>query len=158
MPDPIPLRPWKAHEMDFALAENVRNTWRWTAPHGVVLKDALEPERWSHIARKLRRGDVVEIIAADGSFYAETFVLAIEGLLVHLRPLVAWEAAEGEATAPSPEPELTTAYAKVRFVVAAGHRWRVESAAGEVISKGHETREAAEAAMLAYGRSIGRVA
>ena len=158
MPDPVTLRPWKAQKMDFSLGENVRNVWRWTAPHGVKVSEVMEPERWSHLARDLRAGDKIEIRAADGSFYVETLVTAVVGLLVHLRPLVKWEPTDAEAEPSEETVEVVTGSGRVQWVAGGDHKWRVVNAAGEIVSKGHATRAEAEEKLAEYARETGRAA
>lgn len=59
------------------LAEYARNVWRVTALHGQSIDDFKDPESWAHVAFNFKRFDKVELIAEDGSFYAEGVVLKI---------------------------------------------------------------------------------
>lgn len=59
------------------LAEYARNVWRVTALHGQSIDDFKDPESWAHVAFNFKRFDKVELIAEDGSFYAEGIVLKI---------------------------------------------------------------------------------
>lgn len=57
------------------LAETVRNVYRISPPAGSTPADALDPAFWVHVARLLRLGDKVEIMADD--WYAEATVLEV---------------------------------------------------------------------------------
>lgn len=59
------------------LAESVRNVYQITAPEGVTPDDLLDPKFWVHVARLLRSGDRVEVLAADVSWYAEMRVMEV---------------------------------------------------------------------------------
>lgn len=148
-------RKQKAQESDFASLEFVRNDWRYVAPHGVPLETVKAPEYWSHVARKLRRGDTIEVLAEDNTFDCTYRVVSVVGLLVHLRPLREWLSNE-PAPAAETDIEVVTPQARVQFIPRGDHKWRVLNAAGEVVSKGHETREAAETEMHRYLASTGR--
>ncbi len=64
----------KIPEHQFKQAEYARNVWRSTPAHGVAFEEILKPEYWTHIAKKVKRGDIIEAFAEDGSYYAELFV------------------------------------------------------------------------------------
>jgi hypothetical protein len=155
----LPSRKQRAQEADFASLEFVRNDWRYTAPHGVPLEIVKAPDYWAHLARKVRRGDTIEVLAEDGAYDCTYRVVSIMGLLVHLRPLREW-IADGSAPAATAgtDVQIVTDRARVKFIPRGDHKWRVENAAGEVVSKGHETRESAEAAMAQYLASLGPMA
>lgn len=55
-------------------AEYRRTVWDLTADKGVEPKDVLQPSFWSHVAGRLKIGDRVEIMAADGSWLQEVIV------------------------------------------------------------------------------------
>lgn len=55
-------------------ADYQRNIWTSTPDAGVPLEDVLKPEFWSHIARKLRIGDRIEIVPEDTAYFAELYV------------------------------------------------------------------------------------
>lgn len=57
------------------LVENARNTWCFAIEDAHTIKDLLEPAYWQHVARNLRRGDHIEALADDGSWYAELLVV-----------------------------------------------------------------------------------
>lgn len=43
---------------------------------GVTLEQMLDPAYWTHVSRKMKAGDHVEVIADDNTWYAELLVLA----------------------------------------------------------------------------------
>jgi len=58
-------------------AETVRNVWHVTATAGTKPEDLTEPQYWAHVARLLRLGDRIEVLAADASWYAELRVMEV---------------------------------------------------------------------------------
>jgi len=58
----------------FKGAEYARNIWSATSAVGVALEDVLKPEYWAHVAMKLTPSDRIEVVAEDGSFFAELYV------------------------------------------------------------------------------------
>ena len=59
-------------------AEHVRNVWAVTSEFGVTKADIEAPDYWAHIAGRLRPRDRIEVMAADGSFYAEYLVTSCD--------------------------------------------------------------------------------
>lgn len=55
-------------------AEQARNTWRVTVPAGTTPEDLRSPMTWAHNARRLRAGDVLEILYQDWSRYVIALV------------------------------------------------------------------------------------
>ena len=60
------------------LAEHTRNVWAVTSEYGVKKSDIEDPAYWSHVASKFRPSDKIEVMAADGSFYAEYLVTSCD--------------------------------------------------------------------------------
>jgi len=58
----------------FKAAEFTRTIWQATPEVGATLADMLQPEYWAHVAKSIRPGDRIEVLAADGSWFAELFV------------------------------------------------------------------------------------
>jgi hypothetical protein len=56
-------------------ADQVRNIWHVTPMPENTAVDLLKPEYWVHVQRYMRRGDRLEILAEDLSWYAEAVVL-----------------------------------------------------------------------------------
>ena len=59
------------------LAESVRNIYQVTATAGTKPEDLLDPGYWKHVARTLRLGDKIEVLAVDASWYAELRVMEV---------------------------------------------------------------------------------
>lgn len=51
-----------------------------TPENGTTLEEVLAPEYWVHVARQMRAGSKIEVLAQDGSYYAELLVLSTENL------------------------------------------------------------------------------
>lgn len=58
-------------------ADTVRNVYQIAAPGGTKPEDVLDPGFWKHVARLMRMGDKIEILAADASWYAEVRVMEV---------------------------------------------------------------------------------
>lgn len=61
----------------FALANGNREVWQARVEPGTTLDEMLEPSFWAHVAGKIDVrgfGSKIEVIAEDGSFYAELLV------------------------------------------------------------------------------------
>lgn len=59
------------------IAESVRNLYQITAPAGADPADLIDPAFWVHVARLMRMGDKIEVLAADASWYAELRVMEV---------------------------------------------------------------------------------
>ncbi len=51
-----------------AVAEQSRTAYFWMATTGTVIEDILTREFWQHVENQLRLNDVIDVVAADGSF------------------------------------------------------------------------------------------
>lgn len=69
-----PAKVRKIHPSRFKLAETSRNVYMIVPEDGTPFDSLLEPSYWSHIADKLRPTDRIEVIAEDGSYFAELLV------------------------------------------------------------------------------------
>ena len=58
-------------------AEFVRTVWAVKPEPGVTLDQMLQPESWTHVAKVLKKGDRIEITAADDTWFAELYVLSV---------------------------------------------------------------------------------
>lgn len=68
----------RLHPSHFFSAETRRNVWSVVPVFGTDYKSLLMPTYWSNVARRLRPGDLIEVTAEDGSYFAQLFVLAAE--------------------------------------------------------------------------------
>lgn len=53
----------------------LRNSWDVIAARGVTIANVILPEYWLHVATKLRPTDKIEVIAEDGTWYAQLLVV-----------------------------------------------------------------------------------
>jgi hypothetical protein len=58
------------------LAEFSRNVFAIELPANTTLDDVKKPEFWAHTASKLHPTDRIEVLDAEGTFFAELFVVA----------------------------------------------------------------------------------
>lgn len=57
------------------VADHYRSRFGVVSEEGATVDDFLRPDYWAHVANKLRRHDIIEIIPEDGSFFVELLVL-----------------------------------------------------------------------------------
>jgi hypothetical protein len=69
----------KILEQRLKQVEFARNLWHVTPESGTTFEDILRPSYWSHVQRTLQKGDRIEIVPADQSYFAELFVLSTAG-------------------------------------------------------------------------------
>jgi hypothetical protein len=85
----------KLPEGRFQVAAHANNRWAATLEYGVAFEEAFKPEFWAHTAKRLRPGDIIEVRAEDGSFYAELYVRAVGALFAKVEALFAKELGAG---------------------------------------------------------------
>lgn len=59
----------------FKNAEFERVIYQACPENGVTFEDVCQPEFWSHVAEKLKPMDRIEVLAEDGSYFAELLVV-----------------------------------------------------------------------------------
>lgn len=64
--------------------EVVRSDYRFTPTKGVSIADLLEPTSWAHVASTLRKGDMIEAMDQEISWYVKLVVRFVAGLEVHV--------------------------------------------------------------------------
>lgn len=57
-------------------AEYVRNIFCATPEIGTKYEDVLKPEYWTHVSATLHPTDRIEVLAEDGAWFAELFVVS----------------------------------------------------------------------------------
>lgn len=65
----------KLNESRLVQADFRRNLWLAQPEPGTALRELLDPHYWAHNARKMKRGDRIEILAEDNAYFAELIVL-----------------------------------------------------------------------------------
>lgn len=125
---------------NFKGAEFARSCFQAVPEHGTTIDDLLVNEYWAHVAPNMKPGDLIEVDAEDGTYWAMLKVRnagrnwAKVSLLIH-RPLS--EVVEVEAASWSEQ-------FRIRHLVGP-QKWRVERKSdGETIRHGFLTREDAE--------------
>ena len=71
----------------FREADYQRTVWQATAEQGMVPDDLLEPSRWSLVSPQMQPFHRVEVVADDGSWWAEYLVTDATKLWAKLRIL-----------------------------------------------------------------------
>lgn len=128
----------KLIESQFTSAEFSRNLWTVTPEPGTAFETVLKPEYWAHVAKKLRRGDRIEVLSEDNSYFAELIVLSAAPLWAKVAVLRNVEL----ATAPKAEASQDDFEIKHRGKM----KWSVLRKSDKAILKeGLDTREQAEA-------------
>jgi hypothetical protein len=88
-PTPVPMNvaPRPLNEQRFGLAQFATNRWSVTPPFGTSFARVLEPTFWGNVGHKLRPGDIIEVHAEDGSYFAELYVRAAHRLAANVAVL-----------------------------------------------------------------------
>lgn len=60
---------------NFQEAAVVRNQWTAKPEFGTPSEALLDPAYWAHVSSKLRRGDIINALSEDNSYYSELLVL-----------------------------------------------------------------------------------
>lgn len=120
----------------FKPAEFCRTVWYATPEPGVTSKDLLKPGYWMHVAEKLRRGDRIEAVCEDGTWFAEYFVKSANKIEAHITLM-----RDIELSKPIKKPEVAPDYF-VKHV--GGGVWRVLRAVDKAeLKTGLKGKEAA---------------
>lgn len=77
----------KLKESQCTYAEELRNIHAVTPPAGTEFDVLLEPDYWSHVARRMRPLDRIEAMPEDGSWWAELLVIHTGPVSVMVRKL-----------------------------------------------------------------------
>lgn len=87
IPDPEPKKIFKAGPASIAQADHKRVIWRHTAPIGAKLEDVLQPIYFCNVAKKLTELSKIEVVAEDGSWYAELLIVCVMSASTKLQVL-----------------------------------------------------------------------
>lgn len=136
-----------------------RTVYHLDTDPSIGIEDLLRPNFWAHHASNLRRGDLIDILAADGSYDVTLRVTATSIGMVNVRPLRVWvrdapvEAPKQDEVEETPAPE---GY-KVNF--APKTLWRVMTDEPVMeISRGHQSKAAAIRAAIDHAAKANAVA
>lgn len=130
-------------------SEYHRTCWSVTPDAGAKLEEVLAPPYWVHVNKMLRVRDHIEVMPNDQSWYAELIVRSVgpAGPVLAVLNHVEFTAKETpKAKKADKQDEDDGSLYVVKF--GGADKWRViRKADNEVMSKGHATREEAEAWM-----------
>lgn len=57
------------------LAEHARQVWHITPEKDTPLDAVLEPKYWAHVSMQMKPGDHIEVLAEDGTWFAELIAI-----------------------------------------------------------------------------------
>ena len=80
----------KLFESHFRQAAYATNRWNVVPPDGATLEDMLARDFWANVSRRMTPGDIIEVHAPDGRWFAELYVRAAfrnEATVVVLRSI-----------------------------------------------------------------------
>lgn len=103
---------------DMKPAEFAHANYRVMPTPSTTLEDLLSASAFTHVARTLRRGDMIDALAADGSWYLKVIVLRVEELEVRVG--VVEKLKFGKAASRSAEPEPAQRLSEATASTAAG--------------------------------------
>lgn len=83
-PVAMAVTPRPLGEQRFLQAAYATNRWSVTPPNGTSFARVLEPTFWGNVGHKLRPGDIIEVHAEDGSYFAELYVRAAHRLAANV--------------------------------------------------------------------------
>jgi hypothetical protein len=138
------------------LADYSRSHYFVEAPFGVTIEDLMQPKFWAHHTLRLKRLDIVEVFAEDGSFDVDLRVVDVQVGYVKMRALRVWSdgaiaAATAERVAEQEKQEAKAAaerFPSVRFTKL--QRWHVLGHDGNVVKDGFTNRPDAERCLTEY--------
>lgn len=131
----------------FALAEHQRNIWRVALDEGVDIKETLESSFWTHVASKLRAGDLIELLPEDGAWFATLIVRDADRIWAKVEVL-----SQTKFGATTAAPESVAAGYDVQWKGPVRKFVVVRVADKQPMSEQHGTREAASAWLVAHTR------
>lgn len=121
----------------FAQSEYVRQEWVVNAEEGTTINDVLDPAYWSHVSAEMKPYARIEVRLETGEWLLELLVLTCERNWARVHLLNKYDLVATQDIAPPPQKHIV--------------KWRgpqhkhcvVRIADGEVLTKDHETAEAA---------------
>lgn len=84
-----PNRKLGGHQL--ATAEYQRNDWIATPALGTQPRELTDPGYWASVAHNMRVWDRIDVRAADGTWWVELLVVAVEPFAVKVHPLRFWQ-------------------------------------------------------------------
>lgn len=117
----------------FKLAEYCRTVYQATPEPGTTLEDLLEPGYWTHVAANLRKGDRIEAVLEDGTYFAEFYVKHANKIEAHVTLMREVQLTRAKQADKEPDPDKMFPEHSIRF---AGGKWRILRKEDKKILKG----------------------
>ena len=133
------------------LAEYIRCVYAVTVDFGVTIEDVLRPEFWANVSTSLKVNDRIEVLAEDGTFYAELIVLdcspthAKVAILTHRN----FSSVETEKVESTPDYKVTWGGNTAKFRI-------IRVADNAVVHSGEATKQAADLWLSDYIAALSR--
>lgn len=148
-PPPLPVKPVKLHPKNFFEAATRRNSWSIVPADGTAYEALFEPGYWANISGRLRAGDLIEVNAEDGSYFALFYVLATADKAARVVELLR-KAMQGDEL-----PDVGAGF-EVKWKGPILKYSVLRTADGINISRGHDTRASANEALADYLKTLAR--
>lgn len=131
-------------------ADYNRTVYHLDTDPSITIEDLLRPNFWAHHASNLKRGDLVDVLAADGAYDVTLRVTGAAVGMVTMRPLRIWTREEQVAVPKQEEPEIPVPDGyKVSFAPKTLWRVMTEEPVME-ISRDHKSKAEATRAAIAH--------
>lgn len=139
-------RPKMLAESNFRLAQYVTNRWSVTLDDATPYDRLFEADYWAHVGRKMQIGDIVEVHAENGTWFAELYVVGAHRLaakVVEMRKI---------DLAAAPEVSTVASPLSVKWRGPNG-KWSVMRG-NDVMQSGFQTAEEAEMHKAALSKTL----
>ena len=131
-------------------AEFVRNVLHATPEAGTSHEEMLKPEYWTHVAKQLKPGTIIQAVPEDGLWFAEFYVVAASRTWAKVSLLRFHELSE----IATPDVVDKGAEYKVEWGGAV-HKWRlVRLSDKQVIKKEMQSKEDAQLALVNLEKAL----
>lgn len=135
-----------------------RTVYHLEVDPSVSIEDLLRPNFWAHHATNLRRGDMLDVLSADGAYDVTLRVTGTGIGMVELRPLRVWVRDE-PITAPVHDAEELPVPAGYKVSFAPKTLWRVMTDEPVMeISRDHKSRSDATRSAIDHAAKANAVA
>lgn len=140
-------------------ADYNRTAYHIEVDPSVSIPDLLRPNFWAHHAANLRKGDLLDILSADGGYDVTLRVTATAIGMVEMRPLRVWVRDEPISAPVQDEVEEQPAPDGYKVSFAPKTLWRVMTEEPVMeISRGHKSKAEATSAAIAHAAKANAVA
>jgi hypothetical protein len=136
----------------FSLTEFQRQSITIIAKPDQSIDDVMEPGAWATVSPKVRPWDRVDVIAEDGSYIAELFVVQVSKLWVRTALVNFTDLSKEDRSADNGKNDIH----EVKWRGPSAKHCVVRKSDGSVISEKHESKEDAHKSMLDYEKALAR--